>query len=177
MSCFLVDFLGAVRFFFHRSKANQLETDHAESAELSKWRPEKRAWKWLAYGSDVWKQHVDENSQGGSMGDPVFCQHGAQERANQPRLRGSQETLSFTGHLCLPKHMEKIQSLKGKVGWRDSSLVKSIGCSSREPRVNSQYPHGSSQLNPGNPVPGDLIPSHQRIKKIRSEERRVGKEC
>jgi hypothetical protein len=30
-------------------------------------------------------------------------------------------------------------------GWRDSSAVKNIGCSSRRPKFNSQQPHGSSQ--------------------------------
>jgi hypothetical protein len=32
-----------------------------------------------------------------------------------------------------------------KEGWRDSSVVKSTGCSSRGPEFNSQQPHGGSQ--------------------------------
>jgi hypothetical protein len=31
------------------------------------------------------------------------------------------------------------------LGWRDSSEVKSTGCSSRGPEFNSQQPHGGSQ--------------------------------
>jgi hypothetical protein len=30
-------------------------------------------------------------------------------------------------------------------GWRDGSVVKSTGCSSRGPEFNSQKPHGDSQ--------------------------------
>ena len=30
-------------------------------------------------------------------------------------------------------------------GWRDGSAVKSIACSSRGPKFNSQQPHGGSQ--------------------------------
>jgi hypothetical protein len=30
-------------------------------------------------------------------------------------------------------------------GWRDGSVVKSTGCSSRGPEFKSQQPHGSSQ--------------------------------
>jgi hypothetical protein len=33
---------------------------------------------------------------------------------------------------------------KGEGGWRDGSLVKSTGCSSRGPKFNSQHAHGSS---------------------------------
>lgn len=40
---------------------------------------------------------------------------------------------------------------------RDGSVVKSAGCSSREPRFSSQQPHGSSQPS-GTAVPGDLVP-------------------
>jgi hypothetical protein len=39
-------------------------------------------------------------------------------------------------------------------GWRDGSVVKSTGCSSRGPRFNSQHLHGSSQLS-ATPVPGE----------------------
>ena len=41
-------------------------------------------------------------------------------------------------------------------GWRDGSVVKSAGCSSRGFEFNSQQPHGGSQasLTPG---PGDLM--------------------
>jgi hypothetical protein len=30
-------------------------------------------------------------------------------------------------------------------GWRDGSVMKSTGCSSRGPEFNSQQPHGGSQ--------------------------------
>jgi hypothetical protein len=30
--------------------------------------------------------------------------------------------------------------------WRDGSVVKSMGCSSRGSRFNSQHPHGTSHL-------------------------------
>jgi hypothetical protein len=42
--------------------------------------------------------------------------------------------------------------------WRDGSVVKSTGCSSRGPGFNSHLPHGGSQLSI-TPVPEDLIPS------------------
>jgi hypothetical protein len=42
-------------------------------------------------------------------------------------------------------------------GCRYSSVVKSIGCSSRGPGFSSQYPHGGSQLHL-TPFPGDLMP-------------------
>ena len=38
--------------------------------------------------------------------------------------------------------------------WRDGSMVKSTGCSSREPRFNSQHPHSHSQPTVP-PVPGE----------------------
>jgi hypothetical protein len=44
--------------------------------------------------------------------------------------------------------------------WRDGSLVKTTGCSSRERRLSSQHPHGCSRL-PVTPVPGLLTPSHR----------------
>ena len=47
-----------------------------------------------------------------------------------------------------------------KRDWRDGSVVKSTGYSSRGPRFNSQHPLGSSQQSV-TPVPGDLTPSHQ----------------
>ena len=50
------------------------------------------ACKWLAYGNGVWEQQVGENSLGESVEDSVVYQCGANERANQPRLRVSQET-------------------------------------------------------------------------------------
>lgn len=31
------------------------------------------------------------------------------------------------------------------MGWRDSSVVKSTGCSSKEPRFNSKHPHDGSK--------------------------------
>ena len=37
--------------------------------------------------------------------------------------------------------IEKVAS-----GWRDGSVVKSTGCSSRGPGFSSQHPHGSLQL-------------------------------
>ena len=40
------------------------------------------------------------------------------------------------------------------MGWRDGSVVKRTGCSSRGPKV--QYPYGSSQLS-ATPVPGALM--------------------
>lgn len=45
-------------------------------------------------------------------------------------------------------------------GWRDGSVIKSPGCSSRGSRFNVQHPHGSLQLSviPGR---GDLAPSHR----------------
>lgn len=45
-------------------------------------------------------------------------------------------------------------------GWRDGSVIKSSGSSSRGPRFNFQHPHGSLQLSviPGG---GDLAPSHR----------------
>jgi len=47
-----------------------------------------------------------------------------------------------------------------KWGWKDGSVIKSTGCSSRGFRFNSQHPCGSSQLSVI-PVPGDLTPSHR----------------
>lgn len=32
-------------------------------------------------------------------------------------------------------------------GWRDSSMFKNNGCSSRKPRLESQDPHGGSQTS------------------------------
>jgi hypothetical protein len=43
-------------------------------------------------------------------------------------------------------------------GWRDNSMVKSTGCSSRGPGVNSQDPHGSSELSITS-ITGDLTSS------------------
>ena len=41
-----------------------------------------------------------------------------------------------------------LRSLEAGVkGWRDVSVVKSISCSFRGPRFNSQNPHGSSHLS------------------------------
>jgi hypothetical protein len=41
-----------------------------------------------------------------------------------------------------------------KYGWRDGSVIKSTGCSSRGQRFDSQHPHGSLQSSL-TPVPGD----------------------
>lgn len=65
---------------------------------------------------------MDENSQGGSMGDPVFCQHGAQERANQPRLRGSQETKFYWSSLP-PKAHGKNPIFKRKKSGLERQLI------------------------------------------------------
>jgi hypothetical protein len=35
--------------------------------------------------------------------------------------------------------------IESKNGWRDGSGVKSTDCSSRDPELNSQQPHGGSQ--------------------------------
>ena len=56
---------------------------------------------------------------------------------------------------------EGVESYKiGTQGWRDGSVVKSTGCSSRGPQFNSQHPHGSSQLSvtpaSGDPTPSDI---------------------
>lgn len=40
------------------------------------------------------------------------------------------------------------------------STIKSTGCSSREPRFNSQHPHRRPQLSI-TPLPGDLTPSYR----------------
>jgi hypothetical protein len=49
----------------------------------------------------------------------------------------------------------KERKCKSKMrGWRDGSVVKSTGCSSKGPRFNSQYPHGGSQLSITS-VPGE----------------------
>jgi hypothetical protein len=45
-------------------------------------------------------------------------------------------------------------------GWRDGSVIKSIGCSSRGPEFNSQYPRGDSQLSVTQ-VPVDLTLLHR----------------
>ena len=47
-------------------------------------------------------------------------------------------------------------------GWRNCSVIKNTGYSSRGPRFNSQYPHGSSQLSV-TVVPGDVTPSLKHI--------------
>ena len=41
--------------------------------------------------------------------------------------------------------------------WRDGAAVKSMGCSSREPKFELQDPHGGSQPSVI-PVPGDPVP-------------------
>lgn len=46
-------------------------------------------------------------------------------------------------------------------GWRDGSVLKSSGCSSR-PRFNSQHPHGSLQQSI-TAFPGDLMPSSDHV--------------
>ena len=51
--------------------------------------------------------------------------------------------------------------------WRGGSVVKSIGCSSRGPRFNSQQPHGSSQLSL-TLIPGDLTPSHRHTYAVKT---------
>ena len=53
-----------------------------------------------------------------------------------------------------------IKTNKQPRGWRDDSVVKNTGCSSRGPRFNSQYPHGGSQLSVTS-VPGDPTPTHR----------------
>jgi hypothetical protein len=45
-------------------------------------------------------------------------------------------------------------------GWRGGLAVKNIGCLSRGPEFNFQYPHSSSQLLV-TPVPRDSTPSHR----------------
>ena len=45
-------------------------------------------------------------------------------------------------------------------GWRDGSVVKSIGCSSKGLGFNFQHPHGSSQQF-ATSVPGVLTLSHR----------------
>jgi hypothetical protein len=47
------------------------------------------------------------------------------------------------------KELWKVMAIKAhqERGWRDGSVVKSAGCSSRGPEFNSQQPHGSSQLS------------------------------
>jgi hypothetical protein len=47
--------------------------------------------------------------------------------------------------------------------WRDGSVVKSIEYSAREPRFNSQYPHGSSQLSV-TPVSDTFMQTHVQSK-------------
>jgi hypothetical protein len=42
--------------------------------------------------------------------------------------------------------------------WRDGSAVKNTGCSPRGTELNSQHPHGSSQLSV-TPAPRDLMAS------------------
>ena len=44
------------------------------------------------------------------------------------------------------------------LGWRDGSVVKTTGCSSRRPKFCAQHPHGGPQMLV-TPVPEDLIPS------------------
>jgi hypothetical protein len=41
------------------------------------------------------------------------------------------------------RYSEAINLVYG--GWRDGSVVKSTDCSSRDPKFNSQQPHGGSQ--------------------------------
>ena len=53
----------------------------------------------------------------------------------------------------------KKKSKKKTQRWRNGSMLKSTGCSSRGWGFNSfQYPHGSSQPTVS-PVPGNLTPS------------------
>ena len=54
-------------------------------------------------------------------------------------------------------------------GWRNSLVVKSIGCSSREPRFKSKHQHGSQQpsvaLVPGNLMLSSILCGHQAHKR------------
>jgi hypothetical protein len=44
-------------------------------------------------------------------------------------------------------YLKQVLKLINKVGWRDSSAVKSTVCSSTGHEFNSQQPHGGSQLS------------------------------
>ena len=55
----------------------------------------------------------------------VFCSYHYFNQYTYTEMRGA------SGHLW---------------GWRDGLTPESTGCSSRGPRLNSQHPHGSSQL-------------------------------
>jgi len=51
-------------------------------------------------------------------------------------------------------------SLRAVQDWKDGSLAKSTGCSSRGPGSNSQHPHGNQHLSV-TPVPRLLTSSHR----------------
>lgn len=59
-------------------------------------------------------------------------------------------------------------------GWRDVSVVKSIGCSSRGSVFDSQKPHDSTQLSV-TPGPKDLAPPHRHTyrQKNKSKKQKV----
>jgi hypothetical protein len=80
-------------------------------------------------------------------------------------------SLQLPKSICTYPYIDKYIKLKVNIknilvrgGWRDDSMAKSSGCSSRGPRFNSQHPHGSSKLS-ATPIPGNLTPSHRHTGK------------
>ena len=54
--------------------------------------------------------------------------------------------MSHRGFSLYPKNAESMNNYNHRLwGWRDGSVVKSTGCSSRGPEFNSQESHGGSQ--------------------------------
>lgn len=75
--------------------------------------------------------------------------------------------LSFTvNKICYPfnvlkeKFLHSFASKTSVFSWRDGSVHKSTGCSSRVSGFNSQHPCGSSELSVTS-VLGGLTPSHR----------------
>lgn len=67
-----------------------------------------------------------------------------------------------TKQWLIPKINNQPETVRG--GERDGSTVKSPCCSCRRPRVNSQYPHGRSQVSTtpfsGGPAPSSHLCGH-----------------
>jgi hypothetical protein len=62
-------------------------------------------------------------------------------------MKGQCESVTLGSVMCREKLRENVQGkLREKEGgWRVGSVVKSTGCFSRGPEINSQQPHGGSQ--------------------------------
>jgi hypothetical protein len=71
------------------------------------------------------------------------------------------------------KHGLNIDIEKRVSGWRDGSVVKSTGCSSRSPEFISQQPHGGSLMS-ATPVPGNVTPSNTNAPKIKINNLKKG---